>query len=118
MVVGATGPVRDLEPPAAIILFERVLKARSVFIWVCDPLPAGSKLVRCDGSSHDLYDNNRFVFSVSLRLPAPEAASVSPEYEPIYLNDTCEYNSAVSRSTQLSNLPDKQVRLHSPQCCF
>lgn len=42
-----------------------------------------------------------FIFPVSLRLPAPEAAPVSPEYEPIYLNDTCEYNSAVSHSTQL-----------------
>lgn len=46
MVVGATGPVGDLEPPAAILPFERVLNGRSVFIWVCDPLLAGSELVR------------------------------------------------------------------------
>lgn len=57
--------------------------------------------MRCDSSSDKLYDSNWFVFSVFLRLPAPEAAAVSPEYEPIYLNDTCEYNSADSHSTQL-----------------
>lgn len=40
-----------------------------------------------------------FVFPVSLRLPAPEAEPVSLEDEPIYMNDTRESNSAVSRST-------------------
>lgn len=45
MIVGATGPGRDLESPAAILPFECVLNGRSVFIWVCDPLLAGSELL-------------------------------------------------------------------------